>query len=425
MEIADLSARALWLVSAREYRERILARSFIVTTILVPLVLGLFSLMPMLLRSTGVDPAGHSNRRRTAVVVCGDRKLAELIAMQIDDEPPGDYRVQVDSDSSPGERGRLYQQLRVGLISAFAWVDDDALVSGRVAYYDRGVGRRAERFYLRHVIEMALAKVRLSGRGISADEIGQAMRPTNFRSFAVQAAPQEMAEPTTLLGPFMLAYVLFFTFVSYGAMLMQSVIEEKLSRVAEVLLVSTRPEELMAGKIIGVGCVGLTQMGIWLTLGALVAVFYPGARSVLETGSLSIGHVIYFVLFYLLGYLLYSALYAVAGVSSDGASRSSPWTGLIMLPILAALSMLPFVIQAPGSSPAVIASMVPYLAPILMYGRIAAAPTPGWQIALSIILMAVTIAVSTVICARIYRVGILMYGKRASLRELARWIRYA
>src|SRR5208337_3181996 len=145
---------------------------------------------------------------------------------------------------------------------------------------------------------------------------------------------------------------------------------------------------------------------------------FPGARTVLKSTNISIGLATCVVVFFVLGYLLYSALYAVAGAATDGTTRSAHGSILIMLPIFSSLLLLPLIAVSPDSTPAVIASMIPYLAPITMYARIALGSPPGWQIALSIAVMIAAIGGSGIVCARIYRVGMLMYGKRLTLREV-------
>ncbi|HEY6420346.1 MAG TPA: ABC transporter permease [Candidatus Binataceae bacterium] len=424
MAMADFSMRHLWLVLAREYRVRVRTRAFIVSTIATPLMFAVFIFLPAIISAFLSRPAaGH--RLMHMMIVCGDRNLATLIREQLALNPHPSHQIDVDSDTSPSHRELLNQELDYSEIVAYAWLDNDAIASGRVAYYARPWGETLRVLYLRHIITMALVAARLSQRGTSPAEIGELLGPPDLRT--TFRGPKPPGSDLLMIGSgaFVLAYVLFFSFISYGAMLMQSVVEEKLSHITELLLVSTRPEELMAGKILGVGCVGLTQIAIWLVLGAGVAMLVPDARAMLDSIHMRFALVIYFVLFYLFGYLLFSVLYAVAGVSSDGIHRSSQWAMLVMLPLVSSLTLLPMVSAAPDSTMAAVASMIPYFAPILMYARIATASPPGWQIALSIAIMAATIVISTILCARIYRVGILMYGKRPSLREVARWLRYA
>jgi ABC-2 type transport system permease protein len=424
MAMADLSLRHLWLVLAREYRVRVRARAFIVSTVATPLMFALFLFLPAIIGAVSSGPAAP-HRLLHMVIVCGDPSLADLIGEQLALNPHPSHQIDVDSDLSASHRALLNQQLDSSEIVAYAWLDRDAVASGRVDYYTRPWGETTRAVYVRHIVSMALLGERLLQQGISPAEVRRLIAPVNMPMHSRGPKPPDLEFEMIDSGAFVLAYVLFFSFISYGAMLMQSVVEEKLSHITELLLVSTRPEELMAGKILGVGCVGLTQIAIWLVLGAGLAMLVPDAWRALDSMHMSIVLLIYFVLFYLLGYLLFSVLYAVAGVSTDGIHRSSQWAMLVMLPVVSSLALLPMVSAAPDSTTAMVVSMIPYFAPILMYARIAAGSVPAWQIILSIAIMAATVGVTTVLCARIYRVGILMYGKRPSLREVAQWLRYA
>lgn len=424
MRLREFSLRNLWLVTRREYRVRVRTRAFLVSTVATPMLFAIFIFLPALIAQILSKDIDTGTRRM--VIVCGDPSLASVIQSRIAMYPHPNHEVMVDHEASPVERARLDAQLAHGAIVAYAWLDPDAIATGGADYRSIPDGGHYRYFYLRQILAEALAQARLARDDLKSAQIQRALRPVDLRMEHPAKEPHGlssllMADSSALL----LAYVLFFSFVSYGAMLMQSVIEEKFSRITELLLVSTRPEELMGGKILGVGFVGLTQIAIWLVLAVGFASTVPEAREAFARLHLSGTLYAYFVLFYLLGYLLFSVLYAVAGVSADGTHRASQWTMVIMLPILSALTLLPVVSAEPDSPLAAIASMIPYLAPILMYARVALGAPPLWQVALSVLLIAITIAVSTVLCARIYRVGILMYGKRPTLREMIQWLRYA
>jgi len=224
---------------------------------------------------------------------------------------------------------------------------------------------------------------------------------------------------------FILLFVMCFSLLSYGVMVMRSVMEEKSSRITEVLLCSTTAQELMTGKILGTGSVGLTQIAVWLAIAAFAAsrsLYIRTAITVLEVGP---SLLIYFVVFYLLGYLLYSAIFAGVGAIFNSVDDAQQWNFVIILPLVASSALILPVATASDSATSVIASIIPFCAPILMFERIAVHDPPVWQIALSLIGMVATICAALFICGRIYRVGILMHGKRPSIREITRWLRHA
>jgi len=426
MAAPDFSLRHLWLVLAREYRVRVRSRSFVVSTIATPLLFAFFIFLPVIVDTMFGARAGLRRRaHEPVVIVCSDRKLADLVRAQLAQDPDYNHPIAIDPDSSARERELLDRQLRSSAIAAYIWLGGDAIASGRADYYTRGRRQYNLHFYLRHSLAMALARARLLEGGMAGEDIDRMLRPVDLRFVSVvpESPPRDVL--VAGLGVYVLAYLLLFSIVLYGGIVMQSVTEEKLSRINELLLVSTRPEELMTGKIAGVGAVGLTQMAIWFVLGGALALLLPSARTLLKSASIGIGLAISVVVFFVLGYLLYSALYAVAGAATDGTTRWAQGSALIMLPMFSSLMLLPMIAEWPDSTPAVIASMIPYLAPITMYARIALGSPPGWQIALSIAVMIATIGGSAIVCARIYRVGMLMYGKRLTLREVGRWLRYA
>jgi len=192
------------------------------------------------------------------------------------------------------------------------------------------------------------------------------------------------------------------------------------------LLSSVTAKQLLAGKIIGVGAVGLTQVAIWLAIaGAFSLIGLSSTGSVLANVHIPVIGVVAFGVYFVLGYFLYSTMYAALGsmVNSDQEAQQVQWPA--MLPIIFAIVMATPVLQHPNSQLAFWASLFPLFTPILMFVRIMAETPPIWQILLSIVLMLLTTWGLLGLSSRIYRVGILMYGKRPTLPELRKWLRYA
>jgi ABC-2 type transport system permease protein len=207
---------------------------------------------------------------------------------------------------------------------------------------------------------------------------------------------------------------------------MRSVLEEKSSRVMEVLLSAVTAKELMAGKIVGVGAVGLTQLAVWSLMGLTVAAPAVAAmREQLAGMQLNLNAVIYFFIFFILGYLLYSSLFAALGAMVNTEQEAQNLQFFVMLPLILSTVLMMLVMRQPDSTVSMVSSLFPFCTPILMYIRILVQQPPMWQILLSIGLLIATNYGVLVVCSRIYRVGILMYGKRPTLPELAKWLRYA
>src|SRR5208337_984924 len=193
----------------------------------------------------------------------------------------------------------------------------------------------------------------------------------------------------------------------------------------EVLMCAASAQELMSGKILGTGSVGLTQIAIWLAMAAFGvsrSLYLRTAITALDVGP---SLIVYFVVFYTLGYLLYSAIFASVGAIFNSIDEAQQWNFVVILPLIAASAMILPVATSSDSAIAVSASLFPFCAPILMFERLAVHEPPLWQVALSLLLLLATIYAAMFIGGRIYRTGILMYGKRPTIRELSRWLRQA
>jgi ABC-2 type transport system permease protein len=224
------------------------------------------------------------------------------------------------------------------------------------------------------------------------------------------------------------------------------VIEEKASRIVEVIASSARPYELMMGKVLGIGAAGLTQFAVWAVLVAVAFAFVgpmlllitspelaaaPGTDAALEAAGLAgfqlppVSLFLSFILYFIGGYLLYASLFAAVGsaveTEADAQSLQMPITIPVILPAL----FLPFIADNPEAPLAVALSLVPFFSPILMPVRIAGGATAPWEVVASLVLLVAAFLGAIWLAARIYRVGILMYGKKASFRDLIRWVRYA
>jgi len=229
------------------------------------------------------------------------------------------------------------------------------------------------------------------------------------------------------------AFILYFALLVYGAMVLRSVLEEKTGRIVEVILSSVRPWELMLGKILGVGAVGLTQLLIWVVFGALLLTL--GAAALLplvaETGILDQvpvflpgwGLVVFFLICFFLGYFIYASIFAAVGaMCSTEEEAQQLQLPVVMVVLVPFLFLLP-VLEDPESRLATVLSLFPLFSPILMFARVAVDAAPPWQAGISVVGMVGALAVVAWVAGRIYRVGILMQGKRPTLPELWRWVR--
>src|SRR5882672_6004824 len=424
--MTEFSLRNVWIVATREYRARVRTRSFLLSTFATPILMGSFMVLPAIVAGSTVNGVMHDASQPVRIAVASDdRALAELARGELTRDGRGRYTVTTVSPANETERAQLTKRLNASELDGYVWLDGPARTSRRVVLTTTRMGDFILQSRLTTALSYAFAADAMVHRGTSVDDVAAtlqrvdltAVRPAN--SFSVYNAMRGAAVV------FIMLFVMCFSLLSYGVMVMRSVMEEKTSRITEVLLCSTTAQELMTGKILGTGSVGLTQIAVWLAIAGFAAsrsLYFRTAVSVLEVGP---SLLVYFVVFYLLGYLLYSAIFAGVGAIFNSVDDAQQWNFVIILPLVASSAMILPVATASDSATSVVASIIPFCAPILMFERIAVHDPPVWQIALSLIVMIATICAALFICGRIYRVGILMHGKRPSIREVTRWLRHA
>ena len=214
----------------------------------------------------------------------------------------------------------------------------------------------------------------------------------------------------------------------YGVNVAQSVVAEKTSRVFEVMLASAKPESLMLGKLLGVGAVGLTQMAIWIVFILLLSgssLWMTLGLGGLAAYGVTALRLIFFLLYFILGFFFYSAMSAGLGATVSQESEVQQFNMIIVLPQVIGLVLIVYILSNPGAWPVVLLSLFPPCTPIVMCLRMAAMSVPAWQLALSLVLLLLATYGMVWVASRIYRVGILMYGKRPTLPEMLRWLKYS
>jgi len=320
----------------------------------------------------------------------------------------------------------LRDRVTAGDIDGYLWLSDDAIASRKVKYYGRESTGFMEKSWLTNQLDYAILLQELAQHGVAGEQAEAVLKPVKLENVHLEAGRETKADDKGMFyAIFAMVMLLYTAVIFYGVSVMRAVLEEKNSRVMEVLLSSATSTELMAGKLIGVGAVGLTQIGIWIVMAAVYA--FPALAASASMGGINIPPLtlIAFALFFLLGYLLFSSIYAAIGAIITSEQEGQQLQFIIVLPLIISVFMMGPVMRAPDSPVAVWSSMIPFFSPVLMYLRIAVQPPPIWQIALSLFLLVATIAGLLFLCARIYRVGILMYGKRPTLPEVVKWLKYA
>lgn len=445
----------LWLIFQREFLVRVKKRSFILTTLLTPFAFALLLIVPPM-----VSKMGDNGMKRLAVldesgVVMQRDDSGKVIAPIADTQNLTFKPVEtalVDLQKSYKKDGFD------GIVYVPEMANNDAAI--RVQYFSEGqlsmgdkraieskIEKKFESKKIRDagfeekIIEQFQADVALNQKQIYLDEAGN----------VVEKDKQNGAEIATAMGFFM-AFIIYIILIVYGMQVMRSVMEEKMNRIVEVVISSVKPFQLMLGKILGVSAVGILQLLIWggLIFGIvlLVPLFFGIDASqtqgmsemsaaeqetmidytnqlIISLSQQNWGFIIpVFLVYFLGGYFIYAALFAAVGSAvGDDLGESQSLTMPIMIPVILSISFMPAVIDNPDGSLAFWLSMIPFFSPIIMPARLPFEP-PLWEVLLSGAILIATAFFFIWLAGRIYRVGILMYGKKVTFKELGKWIFY-
>jgi len=422
--------RKIWLIFKREYITRVRTKAFIIGTLALPLLSMLILVISALLSG------GHAGRTIKIAILdevggLGAAVKKGLMQNKSDFQP----RVEVvDIVEHPSGNLDAYFNGRIkrGELDGFLVLPKGLATGSEAArYHARSMHAMALLGPIQRAVSGAIIARRLNEEGKQSGTIQNMFKLSQVQLVNLSSRNQKDSGQNHFAIAIIAGMILYMTLIVYGMSTMRSVMEEKSTRIIEILVSSIKPFDLLTGKIVSVGAVALTQYAVWaVALGVLFAsasgmveLLRPGAAA--PNVHLPPSLLIYLVIFFLAGYFLYAALYAAAGaiVSTDEEAHQvqMPLTLLIVCSFL----LFNVILNDPNSTLSVVLSITPFLSPILMTLRIAMQPPPFWQIALALVLSILTTIGVIRISARIYRVGILMYGKRPSLRELRRWLRYS
>src|SRR5258705_5921755 len=448
--------RKFWAVVKREYVQRVRTKMFILTTVLAPLIISLFVLAPALIfsikaggpvRIAVVDETGKTYAslynalnnaddsddfdRADALDSFQKRDASEGLQQSVEERKANVVleEVRPGGKSLNELRTELDQRLRAKDLDGYLILPANLLSLGKAEFFGRNTGDLFTRRSLQKALSQAVREQRMREAKIDVRTMRELSKPVALESLKVGMTGEERDSGEGFILVFGVGFIMYMTILMYGQVVLGAVIEEKETRIAEILFSSVKPFTLMTGKLVGVALVALTQLGIWgLATGALV--FYA-AGAVSSSGTALVFpknpaiNFLYFFLFFLLGYFIYFTLYALIRSMVTTAQEGGQLAMPIILVLVVGFYLFYPVISSPDSSFAFWVSMFPFFAPITMLVRIVTQTPPFWEIALSLVIGWGSVALITWFSARIYRVGMLMYGKRASIPEAWRWVRQA
>ncbi len=413
----------LWIVIRREYLQRVRSKGFLVFTLLFPLLVAGYIAFVI-----GLSHSGSRQQYRLAVLDESGHIFAPLAARlgKIQFHQQAQYLL-TSIPAAAGNHAAL-ARMKAGVLHKHF---DGALVLSPGLHQVRYYARDVTNFYvlgkLQTAVRAAIQRQRLLAAGLPANKLARLLQPVSLKQYKVTRSGAKADQGQTFALAYVLSVLLYVAIIMYGVSVMRGVAEEKTGRIAEVVLAAVDPFTLMLGKIIGLGGAGLTQFAIWLgCVGLVIGYGMISSNAALQhLPHLSPVVFLLLIVYFILGFLLYATLYAAAGAiisnEQDMQQTQMPITLIQVLSII----LIPAVLTSPASLKAVLLSEIPFFSPVLMVTRLTAGHPPFWQIGLSLAIMLASIVVIIRLAAKIYRIGILMTGKRPTLPELMRWLKAA
>jgi ABC-2 type transport system permease protein len=432
----------MWLIVKREYLTRVTRRSFIIATLLTPLAFALFFVVVSLIFSYQSD-----DKKKIAVIdegsiLSGGLKDGKNVFFKFEKRSLETLR-------------KDFKATGYDAILVVPKIKDLLSKTETIFYYSDGQPSLDVELLVSDRIHDAIRDYKITKLNIERKQFDAINTKVELEPEPIKKGGNDATLLTSAIAAGIggiMGFIMYMTVFIYGMMVMRSVMEEKTNRIVEVMMSTVRPFQLMLGKIIGVGFVGLTQVAIWAIMIPLLLTIVqmvmgidapppqmqmPGQagnvnpddmRSMMSLAMNEIGHINWvlivpmFVIYFLGGYFLYSSLFAAVGSAmGDDLGGGQALTIPITIPVILALYIMMQAVQAPNSSLAVFASIFPLFSPIVMPARLAFA-IPAWQIVVSVIVLIATSIFFVWLSGRIYRVGILLYGKKVNLAEFVRWI---
>ena len=424
----------LWAIIKREYLERVRSKWFLIATFFGPLFFSAIIIVPAWLASrskatsdiyntTILDATGNGFGRRLAINIAGDSTNATKMPT---------VAVVAPSELTRAESTATREVMRKER-TGYIVVNQQTIAGEAARYAGRNATSIADMTLLKNAIRQTILAQRLEKVGLDDAQMKAiTFIPLDFSTERITERGRAGSGMASVLFGFAIGFLLYMSIVIYGQTIMSGVLEEKTTRVAEVVMSSVPTDTLLAGKVIGVGAVGLTQQIIWIgTTYVLLKLREPimaklGAPTVsFSLPDISLAAGVLFLLFFVLGFIFYSSLYAAVGssVNSESEARQAA-TPLLVMIVSTGVFIQPVLLNPTGTTAKVL-SLVPISSPIIMPIRMAVTGVPALELAASLGFLAIGCVVALWLASRIYRVGLLMYGKRPTMKEMARWISYS
>ena len=414
--------RNIFLIAKREYLEQIRGRAFKFSTVLVPLLI-IVMLGASYFTGHNVDAGKH------VAIAADSAPLADAIRRQMLSDKDAKFTVDVVAPATQEDRAALLKLVQNKAIDGLLSIENTSTGVPSATYTAQSSVDFATKGRLETALNRSLTSERLMDRGMKQADADALLKEVTIETLQLNKEGKAAKSNglASFYKAFAMAFLLTMPILLYGMDMARSVVEEKSSRIFEVMLAVARPDDLLAGKLLGVGAVGLTQMAIWVVAAALLT--GSALAAPLLSGDFALhfswAEGLLFPVYFVLGFFLYSAFFSGLAATCETAQELQMYMPLAVIPVWISFGIIPFLLSNPSSAGAVVASIFPLTAPFVMIPRMGLEMPPLWQIAASIGLLILSIWGVLWFSSRLYRVGILMYGKRATLPELVRWLRYS
>ena len=405
-------------VAKWEFLERVKTKAFIIGLFMMPTIIAVFTVIPSLLASKADE------KMRTIGVIDETDSLLPYLSQRIakfklPDSSANYQLVKITDDDRSREHLKILATAKIldNEIEGYFLLPVDVMEKGKIEYRSENVGNIRDQERFSKILEDVIIERRLEARGYDSKAIRDLSTDVDVKTIKVSSKGEE--KESGFLETFFTGYIfimmLFMLVMTSGQMLIRSLIEEKSNRIVEVLMSSCSSRELLIGKILGLSLLGLTTISFWLLI--LVGVNFS-----MPTPFVSFDHIALLLVYFVLGYLLYVAIFITAGAPVSTEQEAQQMTAyvtiLVMFPIALAIPAM----QSPDSTMVKVLSQIPLLTPTMMALRLSIQAPAFWEIALSLVTLSASIVGMMWVAAKVFRIGILLTGKRPNLKEMYRWI---
>jgi ABC-2 type transport system permease protein len=429
--------KKLFAIVRREYIERVRTKAFWIATLIIPIFfLGYVGIQISSSRKTGgvrdlvvVDQTG--TMYQPLVKELADVEVAQKKSSSGRKGPHWVLMQRPLQGSLEATEEALRHEVLAKKLSGYLIFEPEKLRQEKeeASYYSTTVSDFIAQGELQDAINHVWLRQKMTDRGLPSELAGELEKRVDMKAFKVTEKGTAEEKGAGIMAAIIFMILMYTTFFIYGAQVMRGVIEEKSNRIVEIVIASVRPTELMLGKMIGIGLVGLTQYLAWSLVAMNLSA--PGMAMVLSGGGdlgvprVPFSMLVYFIVYFLLGYFVYAGLYTAIAAPFNTDQEAQQLAMIPMALILSGFMMYPAVMNNPSGPAAVFFSIFPFTASLVMFLRTAVSEPPAWQVAVSMLTLVATTVGMAWFAGRVYRVGILMYGKKPTIPEILRWVRYS